>query len=252
MYTLQEIFDYLSYGEFYQLAIGGADVMEGIQPEQYLRIIPQINMALTAIHQKLPVSDKQLILRTREGQSHYQLNSKYALSKNDPTVTFKYIMDTAAEPFSDDILRIDGVFASNGCALPLNDFNNDLSLFVSAYDTLQIPFAADNQSYFITYRANHPRIPVNVSNPSMVSIRIPDILLEPLLLYISSRIHGSRPTEEAQSMSITMLGKYNVLVNDIEMSNSLNNALNTTSLRLDNAGWNGNVGYVGDSIYGNS
>lgn len=238
MILLQELFQDLQYGELSQFAVTGDidEPMTGITAQDYPAIVSHLNKALTAIHTRLPLRDRELTLQLYETLSFYELSSDYALSNDTSLEPIKYIIDTPERPFIDDVLGITAVYDELGCPIPLNDENNCDSYWLNNYRTLQVVNPADENTVFLTYRANHPKIEPN-ADPATTEIDIPDYCIEPVLFYVASRMYSRSNDAGAVSRSLEMMQKYEAYCQEIERLNVLNNYNNNTNLKLEQRGF---------------
>lgn len=238
MILLQELFQDLQYGELSQFSVSGDidNPMTGISPADYPAVISHLNKALTAIHTRLPLRDRELTLQQFEELSFYVLSSEYAVSNTESLEPIKYIIDTAERPFIDDVLGITAVYDEAGCRIPLNDDNNCNSYWLNNYRTLQIPEPADDNTVFITYRANHPKIEPD-ADPATTEIDIPDFCIEAVLAYVASRMYARSNDSGAVARSLEMVQKYEAYCQEIERRNVLNNYNNNTNLKLEERGF---------------
>lgn len=185
---LSDIFDQLAYGELSQLALVANDE---IIPEEYNRIISQVNMGLAELHKRFMLKRKVVELQTLDDVSRYPLLSKHAQSKG---AELPFILD-AADPFLDDIIEIIDVFDEKGKALPLNvlvEGENAPAVFTPAYNILRFSDTTPVGKYKVVYKAGHVPI-AKVEDPetfdaSKVDIELPMTHLEALLFYIASRV----------------------------------------------------------------
>lgn len=238
MILLEELFNDLQYGELAQFSVSGDidDPMTGISPADYPAMISHLNKALTAIHTRLPLRDRELTLQLFEELSFYVLSSEYAVSNIESLEPIKYIIDMAERPFIDDVLGITAVYDESGCRLPLNDDNDCNSLYLNNYRTLQVPNPSSDNTLFLTYRANHPKIEPT-ADPATTEIDIPDYCIEPVLFYIASRMYARSNDQGAAARSIEMVQKYELFCTEIERRNVLNNYNNNTNLKLEKRGF---------------
>lgn len=238
MILLEELFNDLQYGELSQFSVTGDidDPMTGISPADYPAVISHLNKALTAIHTRLPLRDRELTLQPYEELSFYVLSSEYAISNDESMEPIKYIIDTEERPFIDDVLGITAVYDEGGCKLPLNDENDCKSLYLNNYRTLQVPNPSEDDTLFVTYRANHPKIEPD-ADPATTEIDIPDYCIEPVLFYIASRMYARSNDQGAAARSIEMVQKYELFCTEIERRNVLNNYNNNTNLKLERRGF---------------
>lgn len=225
----------LTYGELKQVGVGGHD--DGaIQPENYKEVIGHINLAMQNLYSRFPLDEKEFLLKTVLGKTIYQLTPNNAISQN----LDGFILDTVTEPFTGDILRIHSVFNEVGCEVPLNDMGDANSFYLPSYDKVQIPRAQSVATFAFIYRAN----PEVVTVPEVVTdldltqeVRLPQVLLEALLVYISYRIYKGQGGEQGTGLAQAAKQHYERLCLEVETGNLLNNASNNANLKPELNGW---------------
>lgn len=238
--TLQEIFDQLTYGELSQLSIGGGEA-GAITPANYGKIVAHVNLGLTALYKRFPLKENQVTIGLSKGVLVYSLDS------NGDVNFVKGGED--GEDFSDDILKIERVVTSLDADLPLNDGANPLSCFTPNATVLRVPALIVDKSptladeyktdtLKIVYRANHPRIiKTTVFNPNSVVVELPPSHLEPLLLYVASRVHTPMGAGQFEGLAgNNYYTKYEASCQAIEISN-LKVDQDSQSTRLRDNGW---------------
>lgn len=220
---LSEIFDYLAQGELRNLAIGGDGA--GTIPEVHRpTVIGHINLALTELHTRFPLKERELYLQQYDHIEFYKLSSQYAESNETSTEEYKYIVDSVDAPFTDDIIRIETAFDEVGNEIPLNDYTQDTSVFTPAYNMVQIPKpVGENVTVFI-YRANHRTIPVDTTDPTLVEVDIPFTFLEAVMFYVAYRAYSNRTGNEGQAMSSTYKIKYEAACEFLQQHNAANDS----------------------------
>jgi len=181
--NLQEIFDQLTYGELSQLSIGGGEAGV-INKNNYKRIIPHINLALTALYKRFSLKENRISFPLQYGGYGYNLDV-------------------------DDILKIERVLTDLDEELSLNDESDKYSCFTTSLTTLivakdivdkaiDLPDYLKTTSLTVVYRANHPKLSYNGRDLQLgdvedllfdeVIFELPDSHLEPLLLFIAARM----------------------------------------------------------------
>lgn len=185
----------LTYGELAQFKIGEfipGEFESAPDPTRYEQLISAVNLGLKEIYKRFFLSSKEIYIQQYEQISTYILSSAYAQSNVASTEDPKYIMDTAALPFEDDILKIEEVYDEEGNKLPLNDITEDLSVFTPNYRSIQVPYPDNENTMSVQYRASHPRIVYTADiDPATVEILLPNSLHEALLYYVASRFAAS-------------------------------------------------------------
>jgi hypothetical protein len=233
---LSDIFDQLTFGELKQVGMGGFE--EGaIQPENYREVVNHLNLALVNLYTRFPIKEKQLILKTKEGQTKYPLLKQYAYSVDPVNYT---IVDTLDAPFLEDILRIDAAFDVYGMEYFINDNHAANSLFTTSYDEVTVPWATGDELISIAYRAKPTKIVVPAAAATLnlsQAVHIPDTLLEPVLVYIEYRVMKSRGGDAGLAQAGMAKAHYDTLCTEIEERNILRNANNTTNIKPELNNW---------------
>lgn len=234
---LSEVFEMLQYGELANLSLSGdIDEPVGIREQDYPALINHINLALTDLHTKFNLKEKEVVIQQYEGLPYYELESKYAQTNTESVEPVKYIMDTEFNPFVDDVLRINAAFDEGGCEIPINDENDCTSIFLNSYKRIQVPYPDPDNAMWITYRANHEKL--STSNPDLTKeVNIPAYCVEALLSYVASRVHSQRTSQEAQALSVNLMSKYQMICTQIEEKNVLHNSPSNTNFKLGERGW---------------
>jgi len=256
---LSELFEHLASGELSQLSMGDIDDLI-IQVEDYPKIIPSVNLALTEIYKRFPINIDELILVQYEHISTYHLNKRFAQTNTESSEPYKYIDDTQFLPFNDNILKVEQVFNEIGVELSLNEevdygefsvFGNDISepfrgrhidhhiqsVKTPSYNTIQIlPAPIEDNNLLIKYRAHHKHIPASANIiPGEIELNIPTAMLEPLLLYIGGRIHANLGGEDPNS-GMGFIQRFEASCQKIEDLNLFNKG-NAINRKLERAGF---------------
>ena len=245
---LSEIFTQLTVGELSQLSIGSS--VDGKIPEtSYPKLIPHVNLALTALYKRFPLKEGVVMVNLQSNMTNYPLNVNYAVSNRRSRETTRFIMDSTAEPFIEDVLKIERVYTDSGKELGLNDESNPYSLFTPTATTLRVPasiVAGDislpdgvkTTHLKVVYRANHPQIVMGLAGfePERVEIELPYSHLEPLLFYIASRMHNPIGMTTEFNMGNNFAAKYENSCLELEMKN-LRIDQGSQNTRLERNGW---------------
>lgn len=184
---LSDIFDQLAYGELSQLSLVND---QEIIPDDYNRVISQVNMGLTELHKRFMLKRKTLTLRALEDVLRYPLRKSNSVSGGSQQA---FIID-ADDPFQEDIIEVLSVHGPKGEELPLNVQREveQLSVFTPGLDIVRFNVDPPLGDYTVTYKASHPVIPKVVDpltfDASHIDIELPMAYLEALLFYIASRV----------------------------------------------------------------
>lgn len=191
--TLLDILKDLTYGELAGLNIGNlipGEFDNEPDPHEYEQIVSYINLGLKEIYKRFFLRSREFTVQEHEEITTYKLHSDYAQSNLASPIALseRYIMDTADDPFQDDILKIEEVYDEEGTKLALNDITDEDSVYTPAYNLIQIPYPNDANSFSFQYRACHPQIPVTLAtDPDTVEVELPNSLHAALLQFVGYR-----------------------------------------------------------------
>lgn len=244
---LKEVFDQLTYGELSQMAIGG-NAMGEISEANYPAVIAHIRLALTALYKRFPLKENRMVLQLQQGVLQYEINSKFAVSNTKSKSPLKYILDET-NSFKDDILKIERVYTGRGYELSLNEGSDALTLTTPSAFVLRVPTAIvhklpDTPEHFLTdtlelvYRANHPMIEVGLGyfDPERIEIELPYSHLEPLLLFVASRMNNPAGMSNEFHAGNSYYAKYEAACQQLEQYN-LRVDQGSQSTGIQRGGW---------------
>lgn len=247
--NLQEIFDQLTYGELSQLSMGGGEAGV-INEANYPRVLAHVNLGLIALYKRFPLKEGRLSVQLTPGVLTYNITSKYAQHNSRSRELVKYLIDDAAAPFADDVLKIERVLTDGGRELPLNDLSKLYSVATPTATSLRVP--ADIVARLIdlpewlktdklelVYRANHPKIVqgLGLFDPTRVQLQLPDSHLEPLLLFVASRATTPMGVGQFEGLAgNNYFAKYEAACKELETQN-LRVDQGSQNTRLSQGGW---------------
>lgn len=225
---LQEIFDQLATGELSQVSIGGNDV--GVFDEKnWPRLVNHVNLGLSAIYKRFNLKTGSLRLQLQPGVEVYQLIAANAVSArrgND----IRYIVDSETDPFLDDVMKIENVWTEEDVPLEINNAANLWALSTPSatslrlprafvFDELEIPEEFQTDYLRIGYRAGHRKIeiPIGYFDPARVEIELPYTHLEPLLLFVASRVQAPIGMGQEFNASNAYFARYEAACQELEM-----------------------------------
>lgn len=244
---LQEILDQLSAGEFSQLSIGG-NALGVIDTNNYGRVLGHVNLALTALFTRFTLKEGTLTLRLVEGTDKYKLDSAFAVNKVGSVEPVRYIEDTLADPFVDDIIKVEQVLTDTGIDLALNDKADPCSVFTPSSLVLRVPEAMlTNEDWpdelatdklTLVYRACHPKLVVTTPTfiPSQIEVALPNTHLTPLLYYVASRAHTPAGMSNEFHAGNSYYAKYETACQELERE-GIQVDVGQTNTRLRSNGW---------------
>lgn len=231
---LSEVFEQLTYGELAHIKLGGLD-SNGICVADYPKIINNINLALIEIYTVLPIETSQVNLQLYEEIGLYTLHSDFAETNTESVEDPKYILDETNDPFTNDILLITNVFNEAGDEYPINEINEEFSVFTPSYNTIQVPFSQDTNAVDIIYRAAPTLIPTTGVDPATTWVPIPYQLSNALISYVLHKIFSTINVGENNQAGIY----YNKYLAAIELVKHVGLTIVETNLneKLDINGW---------------
>ena len=228
---LKEVFDQLTYGELSQLAIGGRDT-GAIAPENYNKVVAHINLGLMALYKRFHLKEGSIYVELQPDRLVYPLTSRYAVSSRSSREAVRYIKDSLALPFKDDLLKIKRVTGTSGVEFPLNDLGDPFTMLTPTMQTLVVPQAIVvptpeldetlvTTTLKVAYQASHPLIITDDGDLDLdfVEIELPYTHLEPLLLFVASRVHTPAGMTNEANMGNTYYQRYDLACQELENKN---------------------------------
>lgn len=199
----------------------GSSVVEltgySINKEQLPKVIQAINQALEYLFSVFPLKQSQVIIKLQDGISRYYLDSDYAMS-NHSNLLPKYIMDTEHEPFIDDVLHIQSITTDNGYTLPINDVFNQVGIMIPEYNCIQISDGVRQHKHLVvTYRAKHPRIPLDTTYNTKLTINIPASFNGALQAYVASTVYNSLGGSEYAQLGQFYYAKFKTITEELKL-----------------------------------
>jgi len=232
---LSDVFDQLAVAEFSQHALGNPNGA-GIRESDFATLTSHVNMGLAELHQRFPIKLAEVIVQQYEEIQRYELHSKFAVSNTGSTEPIKYIVDSDAFPFTDNIFNIEQVFNEIGEEVRLDDDHDELSVFRPSYNILQIPYAEDENQISVIYRAGHARLPIVDVDPTQLEVDIPPTHLLALLYFVSSRYFAPFPSLNGTSLSAEYFAKYTMACTELD-KRGFSLSTSTTNLKARTNGW---------------
>jgi len=248
---LSDIFQQLQQGELSNLSMGNRDE-RGIRPCDYNKILPHINLGLTELYKRFNLKNNEVVVQQYDHIQTYHLDSRYAQTSIPNPITIPlggleiskyYIMDSIYQPFTDDVLRIEAIHNELGEELYINQDRSYYkgsdkywSVNTPAYNTIQVPYPENENQMIVTYRACHvPIVMDESSNLSRIHVPISQSYLEPLLMYVASRVYTNLGTNEGNEGN-NYTAKYEASMQRITELNLKNNE-DTFNIKLAENGW---------------
>jgi hypothetical protein len=218
---LLEVFEQLTAAELSQISIGG-DTVGSVDTKNLVKLIPHINLALTALYKRFPLKEGRCIVVLEADKYTYPLSVK-------------------------DLLKVEQVLTEDGVNVGLNDSSDKYSCFTPSASVLRVAKDIVNGSTNLSdqyktskleviYRANHPKLITEDVDYTDDIIELPETHLEPLLLYIASRIHNPIGMTGEFNAGNNYAAKYERSCMQIEVANLMVDQ-GSQNDRLSQRGW---------------
>lgn len=180
-----------------------------------------------------------MVIEMREAVTNYHLLKRYAWSQFDEANppdrwNMPYIIDSIAEPFQEDVIKILAVYNSFGMKLPLNDTEYPDSVFNPQGNVLQVPFPIPGQSLSIEYQAKHEKLDHCECDMEIV---LPDVLWSAFKAYISAKVFMHMNTQENTAKGQEHMLNYESLCDEVVQKDLVNTSSSTISSRFEKRGW---------------
>lgn len=227
---LSEIFSQLTFGELSQISLGGGEAGE-IKEDNYESVLVHVNLGLTALYKRFPLKEGRILVALQANRYTYALTRAYAESNTRSLELVKYIQD-AGNPFMDDIHKIERVYSSTGKEFGLNDEADPYAISTPSASVLRVPASVVAQSgdlpdglktstLEVVYRANHPIIRQSDVgfDPLTYDVELPYTHLEPLLLFVASRVNNPIGMVNEFNAGNNYAAKYEKACQDLETMN---------------------------------
>lgn len=228
-----ELFQRLSFGELANLSIG-TDGSGFIAETQHGRVVSYANSALTALHSRFIHKINYATVQLSAGIQRYQLAPLYAVSNTTPNNTKpRYIIDTAEEPFPDDVVRI---IQATGTTISAEtgDVVEILTRMVS-HDTLFVTDPVEGALLTVEYQANHPRLSIPVDLTEGISLA--PLLEEALEARIAAYVYSAMDGEAQMAKSQTLLNRFESICALVKLESLLQEGAPADHDRLPKGGW---------------
>lgn len=238
MITLEALFSNMAHGELSNISIGDPE-LGSISPSDYAKVVSHVQAGLTALHQRFLLRSGEVAIQQYEGILKYWLKLDYAQTNVTSLQPIRYIIDTADDPFIENVLKIEQIFDELGDEFKINDGSVDVPIYTPRYNCLTISPTYTNPMWFVNYRADYPRIEIDGDfDPAEVELDIPSWLEEPLQAYIAGRIMNGRSHSvfEGVAEGDKYMARYEQLCQTIEFQN-LDADDNETYDRIGENGW---------------
>jgi hypothetical protein len=242
---LSQLLARLSRGPLSNLSMsndGDGTIIAARQPA----FVDYINDGLLQLHSQFVLIENELIIEEQEGTTTYKLHSDYSMETG--ALPLKYIRDSAADPYTNDLIKILAVYRDNtlGGSQPiqvaLNDATKDDSVYTPKFDVLQIPDPVQDAPLYLLYQAKHPELVIGGTEEVPVvtltqDIFLPDVLVPALIEYVSYKVYTHMNGQEHTAKAKEHFDNYRLIVGHVEDKDLVNSSLSNTNTKFNERGW---------------
>jgi hypothetical protein len=214
---LNSILQHLVSGELQRHSLANGLVGNTLNVEHLDKVIPMLNLGLLDICSRFVVNQKEVLIDLYENITTYVLDSRFAVTNTASTEPVKYIHDSIAMPFEDDVIKILSIHNEMGQERFINDNNRHWSLHLINYNTIQHPYPDEENTISVIYQPKFKDIVVTPTfDPTEIDIELPPYLLRALLYFVAARVHIGLNKQEAQAESNNYNGLYEAQLMNVE------------------------------------
>jgi hypothetical protein len=225
---VRQLFKELSLGELSNLSLS-AEGTGVIVKEKQEKILLYAQDALTKLYGRFLLSEKSIVVQTRADVTVYPLELRYAVSQNTPDLT-AHIIDTEADPFLGDLIKVLSVVDSEGNYVALNDGEALLSVFTPSPSLLRVP--EPGPAYILSYQANHAELVDDASE-----IILPGVLEPALKSFIAGKVYGHMNGQDNAVLAQNHMAEFEGVCLDVTDRDLVNSSTAQTSSRFQRNGW---------------
>lgn len=229
---VSELLRELALGEFSNMALAESGT---IAPERIPQVILYTNEALYRIYTRFCLKQQDLVLALYGHITYYHFLPRFTHSKhNEFGERYPYIMDTEADPFTEDVIRVLTVYDSFGQHLPINDSELSNSVFTPQPNMLQVPNPSRANRLLVSYQASHPKL---VADALDDEIELPAHLVSAMKAYIAFMHYNNLNTQEGQGIASGHLAKYESECAEVLNQDLVSTSVVTTNTRFEKRGF---------------
>lgn len=212
--------------------LGDGTIREQDQP----KVILAINNTMNRLHTRFDLSLGELRLRKIQGLREYRLRPEHADSTADAAP--KFIIDTAEDPFLDDVAAIREVINSDGSPLWATSTRNTRDLRIEDNRTIILAHSrvVTGNEWGVTYRRKFAPLELRAGQDDF-DLGLPVELLPALYAGVASQIFSNMTGQEhlAKAQEQTML--FETLVGEVTLADPLRMTPDEECSKFHARGW---------------
>lgn len=210
-----------------------------ISKESIPQVVDAINEALSRLYTIFPIKEKTVLVEIEEGKTDYVLSSEHSWRnrKGDGNLWDRwdyYIIDTAANPFIDDILCIIEIWDDIERRRPLNDPDDPLGIMVPQENLIIVNASIKYRALNIAYRAKHL---ILTPDDLTSKVDIPENLYGALFSYVAYLIHSYMNTEQAVANAQKYLAEYQSIISEVNIQGTFTPDKLVSDMKFIRRGW---------------
>jgi hypothetical protein len=229
--TLDGILTDLSHGVLSNLSIGKDGAGE-IPDADQARVVSLVNQGLARLHSRFILSRKELTIRTIEGRHEYPLRLAHADSSSD--ISEKFIEDSEADPFQDDVIRVLKVFDAEGSELTVNSNDTPYGLTTRKPNELKFVEVLDGERFQVLYQAGHKKLEATDLTDELV---LPEPLYEALECYVGNKVLRAMNGQEHRAQANDLLEMYEAICREFEEKDLGRGSLTSANTKFEHWGF---------------
>ena len=206
---INEILSILKDVELKQIIVGEDDN----------QVIALLNMALITVYGKFAILQEEQLITVVPGKTRYPLQA------NSQKILQVYFRNLNTEPLMGEDAYMQ---------VPVNDINDEESVFTPQPYILHIPNPVDGREYSIIQVVNPPW--VTKDNKDILDFNIPPQLLEPIVNYAAYRAYKSMNGDEQTEIG-SHYRAYQVSCQELLKNGLMNNQSVMTNMKSVNGGF---------------
>jgi hypothetical protein len=204
---LEYVINHLKDGEL-NLANLGGDGEDGVNSNNFSKVISFINMGLLSLHTRFDLKTDTVLIRYLPSVKQYELNAQFADS-NTGNEHVKYIIDNEENPFENNVLQLKKFFNTNlNEIIPFNKEDKENKVTTNAFNSFTLPHLEEGTIVKVYYRAAPQKLKTTGRCLEDQEVNLPLSHLQALCCYVAARYYGSRGGMESMSESNNYHNKY--------------------------------------------
>lgn len=230
-----ELFTRLSYGPLSNLSIG-SEGAGTIAADKQLKVLSYVNEGLLRLYSRFVLRENDLVVMQYGHITEYPLLKKYATfgpALTDP-LDVKFILDSEAALFDDDVIKILKVTNAENKLVPLNDVNHDKAFFTPQPNILQITYPVLGELSVVTYQARHPIVTLETLNAELL---LPATLETALQSYVAYLVYFHMGGQDNGALAAGHLGNYERVCAEAVLGDLVNTSMSSTSSKFAERGF---------------